>query len=101
MTTEPLRWPLKAGMLLCVAGMIMAVFSGIDFMAGNNRMTGLLLILCAIFLIGGLQLISTGILGEYISKTYLEVKNRPVFIIKESSDSVCGTVCRHSKEKTA
>ena len=101
MTTEPLRWPLKAGMLLCVAGMIMAVFSGIDFMAGNNRMTGLLLILCVIFLIGGLQLISTGILGEYLSKTYLEVKNRPVFIIKESSDSVCGTVCRHSKEKTA
>ena len=101
MTTEPLRWPLKAGMVLCAAGMMMAVFSGIDFMAGNNRMTGLLLILCAIFLIGGLQLISTGILGEYLSKTYLEVKNRPVFIVKESSDHVCKKVCRHSKEKTA
>ena len=101
MTTEPLRWSLKAGMLLCAAGTVMAVVSGIDFMTGNNRMMGLLLILCVILLVGGLQLISMGIIGEYLSKTYLEVKNRPVFIIKESSDSVCGKVCRHSKEKAA
>ena len=42
-------------------------------------------LVCIILLIGGLQLLSIGILGEYLSKTYLEVKNRPIFICKESN----------------
>ena len=41
--------------------------------------------ICVILLIGGLQLLCIGILGEYLAKTYLEVKNRPIFICKESN----------------
>ena len=39
---------------------------------------------CIMFLIGGIQLLCTGIIGQYLSKTYLEVKNRPVYIVKET-----------------
>lgn len=40
-------------------------------------------LICAIFLLGGIQLFCLGILGQYLSKTYLETKKRPIYIIKE------------------
>ena len=40
----------------------------------------------AILFIGGIQLLSIGILSEYVSKIYLEIKNRPKYIIKEIKD---------------
>lgn len=43
-------------------------------------------IICSIFFIGGIQLLSIGILGQYLAKTYLEVKNRPQYIIKDKSE---------------
>ena len=41
---------------------------------------------CIIFLVGGIQLFCMGILGEYLAKTYLETKHRPIYILKESSE---------------
>ena len=38
-----------------------------------------------ILLLGGIQLFSIGILGQYLSKTYLETKNRPIYICKETN----------------
>ena len=43
-------------------------------------------LVCSIFLLGGIQLLTIGILGQYLSKTYLEVKNRPIYIEKEKTD---------------
>ena len=42
--------------------------------------------LCLIFLFSGLQLFCVGILGQYLSKTYLETKNRPIYITKETEE---------------
>ena len=42
-------------------------------------------LVCIIFLVSGVQLFCIGILGQYMSKMYLETKNRPVYIIKESN----------------
>ena len=39
---------------------------------------------CIIFLVSGVQLFSIGVLGQYLAKTYLETKKRPVYIIKET-----------------
>ena len=41
-------------------------------------------LICAIFFIGGIQLLCLGILGQYLSKTYLETKKRPIYIAKET-----------------
>ena len=40
-------------------------------------------LVCIIMFIGGIQLLCIGVLGEYLSKTYLEAKHRPVYIVKE------------------
>ena len=42
-------------------------------------------LVCIIMLIGGIQLLCIGILGQYLSKTYLETKRRPIYIEKESN----------------
>ncbi len=43
---------------------------------------------CVILLMGGLQLFCTGILGQYLAKTYLETKKRPIYIVGEISEKV-------------
>ncbi len=39
---------------------------------------------CIMFFIGGVQLLCLGIMGQYLSKTYLEVKRRPIYIVSET-----------------
>ena len=43
---------------------------------------------CIIFLLIGIQLFSLGMIGQYLSKAYLEVKHRPIYIIKETDGQV-------------
>ena len=43
---------------------------------------------CIIFLVSGVQLFSIGVLGQYLAKTYLETKKRPVYIIKETENDL-------------
>ena len=42
-------------------------------------------LVCIIFMLSGVQLFSIGIIGQYIAKTYMESKNRPIYIAKESN----------------
>ena len=42
-------------------------------------------LVCILFGVGGVQLLCTGILGQYLAKTYLEVKNRPHYIVSETN----------------
>ena len=42
-------------------------------------------LVCIIFMVSGIQMFSLGILGQYLSKTYLEVKKRPLFFIKDTN----------------
>ena len=41
---------------------------------------------CIMFFLSGIQLFCTGNIGEYLSKTYLETKHRPIYILRESSE---------------
>ena len=43
-------------------------------------------LVCVIFFVSGVQLFSLGIIGQYLSKTYLEVKQRPIYNIREKSN---------------
>ena len=44
-------------------------------------------LVCIILLVSGIQLFCMGIIGQYLSKTYLEVKKRPVYIVKETEET--------------
>ena len=51
------------------------------------KLSLVLSLVCIIFMVSGIQLFCMGIMGEYMAKTYLETKNRPIYIVKESSDN--------------
>jgi hypothetical protein len=79
-SVSPLRWLIIIGILMLVAaagvgvGMIlMAIFSYVRFFMP---------VLCIALAVGGILEISMGILGEYVGRTYMEVKERPIYIAK-------------------
>jgi len=54
---------------------------------GNQAFFGQATILIAIFFLGGVQLISIGILGEYVGRLYDEAKGRPLYIVRDAPDA--------------
>ena len=54
-------------------------------LAFGDPTTGWPSLACIIFMVSGIQLLCIGVIGEYLSKMYLEVKNRPIYIVKESN----------------
>jgi glycosyltransferase involved in cell wall biosynthesis len=83
-STAPLRLASFLGIASCFAAVIAAVIILIRFIITGETSGGYYTLLCTILLLGGFQLLSIGILGEYLSKTYLETKHRPIYIVKES-----------------
>lgn len=76
-----------AGVAFCLISLLMIVFIIVRTCIFGDPVAGWPSMVCIIFLVGGVQLFCTGIVGEYLSKTYLETKHRPIYILKESSAS--------------
>ncbi len=86
-STAPLAVASMLGILTCAIAFVLIIITIIKSLLGlNDAPDGYPTIICLIFLFSGLQLFSTGILGQYLSKTYLETKKRPVYITKETEE---------------
>ena len=86
----PIRISSYLGLLLTVlsfVAIIMEVFRALVF---GDPVAGWPSLVCIITFIGGIQLFCMGIMGQYIAKTYMEVKRRPHYIVKETN--CCGNV---------
>lgn len=87
-STAPLAIAALVGVLFCLAALVMIVVIVIRTLAFGDPTSGWPSMVCILLLCSGVQLFCTGILGEYLAKTYLEVKNRPLYLVREeSSDS--------------
>ncbi len=82
-STAPLAISSVLGLLFCVIAFIMVLIYALKAIIWGDPVAGFPTLICSIFLIGGIQLFCIGILGQYLSKTYLECKNRPIYIVKE------------------
>ncbi|MCM1226290.1 MAG: glycosyltransferase family 2 protein [Clostridium sp.] len=85
-STAPLALASLLGVLSCFISFIWVIAIIVKTIAFGENVQGFPTIMCAIFFVGGLQLFCTGILGQYLSKTYLETKSRPVYIVKETDE---------------
>ena len=82
-STTPLALAMGFGLLFCVAAFIMIVVIVIRASIYGDPTSGWPSMVCIILLLGGIQLFCIGIMGQYLSKTYLETKNRPIYISRE------------------
>ncbi len=85
-STKPLVISAVIGILFCVISFIMIIFIIVRTLLFGDPVSGWPSLVCIIFMVSGIQLFCMGIMGEYLSKTYLETKKRPIYIIKESSE---------------
>ncbi len=84
-TTIPLTIAIAIGFIFCLIAFIMIIVVIIKTLAFGDPTTGWPSLACIIFMVSGIQLLCIGVIGEYLSKMYLEVKNRPIYIVKESN----------------
>ena len=82
-STKPLAFSAIAGFLAMFVSFALIIFIVVRKLVFGNSVEGWASLVCLITFIAGIQLFATGISGLYISKIYTEVKNRPVFIVKE------------------
>ena len=82
LSVKPVSMVTGAGFILILAGLILAV-AAIVQAAIESALAGLSTVICVLCLLGGLQMIALGIVGQYVGKTYLEAKRRPRYIISE------------------
>lgn len=84
-STTPLAIASVIGMLMLFVAFFFIIFIVVRTLMFGDPVAGWPSLVCIITLIGGIQIFCVGILGQYLSKVYLETKNRPIYIVKESN----------------
>ena len=82
-STAPLAIASLVGVMFCIVSFIAIVFIISRTLVWGDPVGGWPSLVCIICLVSGVQLLCLGILGQYLSKTYMEVKRRPIYLVKE------------------
>jgi polyisoprenyl-phosphate glycosyltransferase len=81
---KPLRAVTWLGFLISLGAFLLAVYYFVDFFVQHKPLTGFTTTIIIVLFLGGVQLVSVGILGEYIGRIYEEVKQRPLYVVSEA-----------------
>ena len=82
LSVKPITLITGFGVIVSLVGLLIAIWAIVEAILGNT-VAGWASTICVVCLLGGIQLISLGIIGQYIGKTYMETKHRPRYIISE------------------
>jgi len=82
-STAPLMLASVVGVLFCIVAFLMIVFIIVRKMIFGDPVSGWPSLVCIILMTSGVQFFCTGILGQYLAKTYMEVKKRPIYLVRE------------------
>lgn len=85
-STAPLAIASIAGILLCIVALLFVCVVLVKTLAFGDAVGGWPSMMCVILFLGGVQLFCMGILGQYLAKTYLETKKRPIYIVQETNE---------------
>lgn len=78
---KPIRMIMGVGLIIFIVSLVMLIYSLVVYFAGQTE-SGWPSMIMSIWLLGGLQLLAIGIIGEYVGKAYMETKKRPKYIIE-------------------
>ncbi len=82
-STMPLMLASVVGVFFCVIAFLMIIFIIVRKMIFGDPVSGWPSLVCIILMTSGVQFFCTGILGQYLAKTYMEVKKRPIYLVRE------------------
>ena len=82
-STAPLAFASFLGVLFCILAVVLIIVTIIRKLLFGDPTSGWPSLVCIISLISGVQLFCLGIVGQYLAKTYMEVKHRPIYLVKE------------------
>ena len=91
-TTTPLRLATILGLIVSLLSLIYLIIVIIQKLFFSIEIEGYATIVTLILFLGGIQLLCIGIIGEYLGRTYVETKNRPLYIIREVIDNQKGKI---------
>lgn len=84
-STAPLSIAAFVGVIFCILAFVMIIFIIVRKLIFGDPVSGWPSLVCIILMTSGVQFFCTGILGQYLAKTYLEVKRRPIYLTKEEA----------------
>lgn len=87
-STTPLVISAFIGIIFCIIAFIMIIVIIIKTLCFGDPVNGWPSLVCIIMFVSGIQLFCIGIMGLYLSKTYLETKQRPIYIVKETEKDI-------------
>lgn len=82
-STAPLALASLGGVFFCIISFLWMISIVVKTLVWGEMVAGFPTLACMMLLLGGIQLLCIGILGQYLAKTYLEVKNRPIYVVQE------------------
>lgn len=85
-STVPLALASVLGVVLCIIALIMVIYIIVKTLMFGDPVSGWPSLACMVMFMGGIQLFCIGILGQYLAKTYLETKHRPIYILAETDE---------------
>ncbi|MBC1234852.1 glycosyltransferase family 2 protein [Listeria booriae] len=85
LSIAPLRIATIIGSLAIVAAVVLSAYLVIHLLVSGTGVTSMPLIIDALLLMGGIQLLCTGLLGEYVGRIFMETKERPLYFVESSS----------------
>ena len=91
-TNAPLDIATWAGLIFSLIAFIYLLVVIIKYALFGDPVQGWATTICVILIIGGIQLFSIGVMGQYIGKTYMEVKNRPHYIISDTNSKKANSI---------
>lgn len=87
-STAPLALASVLGVLICLIAFVFVVVVLVKTLAFGDPVGGWPSMMCVMLFLGGVQLLCIGISGQYLAKTYLEAKHRPVYLVRETEKGV-------------
>ena len=82
-STAPLMLASVVGVFFCIVAFLMILFIIVRKLMFGDPVSGWPSLVCIILMTSGVQFFCTGILGQYLAKTYMEVKRRPIYLVRE------------------
>lgn len=80
--TAPLRGAIYLGFTVMIAALVYGIYIVLNMLISDGTRSGYASIMFAILFIGSIIILLLGIIGEYLARIYMEVKNRPIYIAK-------------------